>query len=229
MTAGANHSGGASRLSTQHLYEALKVISCCGPAGNWSIPAGCSARWALTAERFQFVSGMPKRRPPVRLYCTVCPPTRYAFVPMVIPPAVPRIIITKCLLASRPSYMYVYNPTWAKPRCSQPNSSAVETMSASSGSKGFCNVCSHANNEHNTYTCDVKGCRKKFKVCQTGSHVEWNVEEGVYVLCKACTLHPYSCHAHNICECVRLIWLDKRTSEVLGHGFVLAVPPLVCF
>lgn len=83
----------------------------------------------------------------------------------------------------------------------KPKSSVVETISASSGSKRFYNVYSHANNEHNTYTYDVKGCRKKFKVCQTGSHIELNVEEGAYVLYKACALHPYSCSnidAYNI-------------------------------
>ncbi|KAK4119393.1 hypothetical protein N657DRAFT_581818 [Parathielavia appendiculata] len=73
-------------------------------------------------------------------------------------------------------------------------------MSASSGVDGWCNVCSHANNEHNYYTCEAKGCRKKFKVCQTGSHQEWEIEAG-YVLCKWCRDHPYACSrvdAYNI-------------------------------
>lgn len=134
---------------------------------------------------------------PLRLYCTLCPPTRYACFPFVILEVIPRIIVYQVLVRQ---CMYT---TQLRQDCDahKPKSSVVETMSASSGSKGFCNVCSHANNEHNTYTCDVKGCRKKFKVCQTGSHMEWNAEDGAYVLCKACALHPYSCSnidAYNI-------------------------------
>ena len=66
-----------------------------------------------------------------------------------------------------------------------------EGMSASSGSKGVCGVCGHANNEHNSYTCEARGCRKKFKVCQTGSHQD--ARNGTYVLCKGCPDHPYEC------------------------------------
>jgi hypothetical protein len=74
-----------------------------------------------------------------------------------------------------------------------------EDMSASSGAKGVCTKCDHVNNEHNTYTCEAAGCRKKFKVCQTGSHT--GTISGTYVLCKACPDHPYSCSMvdiHNI-------------------------------
>jgi hypothetical protein len=47
--------------------------------------------------------------------------------------------------------------------------------------------------EHNSYVCEARGCRKRFKVCQTGSHTEWDVQEGAYVLCKWCPNHPYAC------------------------------------
>ncbi|KAH7008747.1 hypothetical protein EDB80DRAFT_447168 [Ilyonectria destructans] len=77
-------------------------------------------------------------------------------------------------------------------------------MSASSGAKGWCSICSHPNNEHNSYTCEARGCRKKFKVCQTGSHDEWGAQEGVYVLCKACPDHPYSCSYVDIMNILRL-------------------------
>ncbi|EFW13392.1 predicted protein [Coccidioides posadasii str. Silveira] len=53
---------------------------------------------------------------------------------------------------------------------------AVDRMSASSGVNGWCDVCRHPNNEHNYYTCTATGCRKKFKICQTGSHVEFNMD-----------------------------------------------------
>ncbi|KAL4927729.1 uncharacterized protein BDV17DRAFT_116521 [Aspergillus undulatus] len=66
-------------------------------------------------------------------------------------------------------------------------------MSASSGQSGFCDICSHANNEHNYYTCTAQGCRKRFKICQTGSHQEFNIAGNIYVLCKWCPDHPYSC------------------------------------
>jgi hypothetical protein len=75
-------------------------------------------------------------------------------------------------------------------------------MSASSGTKGFCSVCGHANNEHNSYTCEAKSCRKKFKVCQTGSHP--GETQGAYVLCKACPDHPYECSYVDITTIRRL-------------------------
>lgn len=36
-------------------------------------------------------------------------------------------------------------------------------MSASSGAKGVCSRCPHVNNEHNTYTCEAKGCKRNLK------------------------------------------------------------------
>ncbi|PYI02574.1 hypothetical protein BO78DRAFT_324704 [Aspergillus sclerotiicarbonarius CBS 121057] len=66
-------------------------------------------------------------------------------------------------------------------------------MSASSGRSGFCDICSHANNEHTFYACTARGCRNEFKICQTGSHQEFNVDGKVYVLCDWCLDHPYSC------------------------------------
>jgi hypothetical protein len=77
-----------------------------------------------------------------------------------------------------------------------------EDMSASSGAKGVCTKCDHVNNEHNTYTCEAAGCRKKFKVCQTGSHT--GTTSGTYVLCKACPDHPYSCSMVDIHHIKRL-------------------------
>ncbi|KAF2686240.1 hypothetical protein K458DRAFT_299050, partial [Lentithecium fluviatile CBS 122367] len=72
-----------------------------------------------------------------------------------------------------------------------------------SGAKGWCNVCNHANNEHNSYTREAKDCRKKFKACQTGSH-PGNAQEGAYVLCKACPDYPYSCSNVDIHSIKRL-------------------------
>jgi hypothetical protein len=77
-----------------------------------------------------------------------------------------------------------------------------EGMSASSGSKGVCSVCSHANNEHNSYTCEAQDCRKRFKVCQTGSHQD--AGNGAYVLCKGCPDHPYSCTMFDVQNIKRL-------------------------
>ncbi|KAH7115724.1 hypothetical protein EDB81DRAFT_919679 [Dactylonectria macrodidyma] len=57
-------------------------------------------------------------------------------------------------------------------------------MSASSGRNGWCDVCSHTNNEHNYYTCEARSYQKKFKVCQTGSHEEWGVSYSAYILYK---------------------------------------------
>ncbi|KAI0388308.1 hypothetical protein F5Y17DRAFT_453337 [Xylariaceae sp. FL0594] len=75
-------------------------------------------------------------------------------------------------------------------------------MSASSGASGFCKACNHTNNEHNYYTCEAQGCRKKFKVCQTGNHD--SVDSGAYVLCKACPEHRYSCSSVDIYNITRL-------------------------
>jgi hypothetical protein len=60
-------------------------------------------------------------------------------------------------------------------------------MSASSGLTGFCknSECKHANNEHNKFTCKEQGCRKQWKICQTGSHTTTK-----YAICAKCTAHP---------------------------------------
>jgi len=71
------------------------------------------------------------------------------------------------------------------------NAARIDEMSASSGASKFCSVCKHANNEHNYYTYEASKCRKKFKVCQRGSHD--GIASGAYVLCKACPDHPYEC------------------------------------
>ncbi|EZF23174.1 hypothetical protein H112_04073 [Trichophyton rubrum D6] len=52
-------------------------------------------------------------------------------------------------------------------------------MSASSGLKGFCDICSHANNEHRQYKCNACNQPKKWKICQQPSH-------GGYVVCVKC-------------------------------------------
>lgn len=75
-------------------------------------------------------------------------------------------------------------------------------MSASSGMKGWCDVCGHHNNEHNYHTCEAAQCRKKFKVCQVGDHE--GTENGEYVLCKWCPDHPYECSMVDIMEIPRL-------------------------
>lgn len=70
-------------------------------------------------------------------------------------------------------------------------------MSASSGLKGFCEVCEHANNEHRKWKCTAKGCKKKWMVCQTGAgHQEWGMKGGnatEYVVCVRCDDHLYNC------------------------------------
>ncbi|KAL4990931.1 hypothetical protein BDW68DRAFT_185413 [Aspergillus falconensis] len=66
-------------------------------------------------------------------------------------------------------------------------------MSASSGQSRFCSICSHANSDHNHYTYTAGGCRKCFKICQTGSHEGLNITGNIYVLCGWCLDHPYSC------------------------------------
>lgn len=45
--------------------------------------------------------------------------------------------------------------------------------------------CKHANNEHNKYKCKETGCRKRWKICQTGSHstTKW-------ATCAKCEDHP---------------------------------------
>nr|KMM71103.1 hypothetical protein CPAG_07410 [Coccidioides posadasii RMSCC 3488] len=82
-------------------------------------------------------------------------------------------------------------------------SNLFSRMSASSGVNGWCDVCRHPNNEHNYYTCTATGCRKKFKICQTGSHVEFNITGHEYVLCKWCPNHPYS-SPYNVTDMPRL-------------------------
>jgi hypothetical protein len=59
-------------------------------------------------------------------------------------------------------------------------------MTASSGLTGFCEVCGHHNNEHNRYTCSVKGCSKKWKICQSTAH------QLGYVVCAKCGHHPHN-------------------------------------
>ena len=64
-------------------------------------------------------------------------------------------------------------------------------MMASSGQTGACknSLCKHFNNEHNTYKCKAKGCRKRWKICQTGVH-DTVPESGKYVICGKCHDHP---------------------------------------
>lgn len=61
-------------------------------------------------------------------------------------------------------------------------------MTASSGQTGTCNNknCGHWNNEHNRYTCKEQGCRKQWKICQTGDHGF----TGKYAICSKCSDHP---------------------------------------
>ncbi|KAG4412785.1 hypothetical protein IFR04_014076 [Cadophora malorum] len=75
--------------------------------------------------------------------------------------------------------------------------SARLPQSASSGRPGWCQVCSHQNNEHNFYQCEawVGGGRKKkggskatrcpneFSICQSPAH------DG-YTVCGKCHDHP---------------------------------------
>ncbi|QSS56810.1 hypothetical protein I7I53_05124 [Histoplasma capsulatum var. duboisii H88] len=76
-------------------------------------------------------------------------------------------------------------------------------MSASSGVSGWCDFCQHLNNEHTYYTGTATGCRKKFKICQTGSHAEFGITGHEYVLCKWCPNHPYS-SPYNVTDMPRL-------------------------
>jgi hypothetical protein len=78
-------------------------------------------------------------------------------------------------------------------------------MSASSGRKGTCDACKHQNNEPNFYYCTVKKCENVFKICQTGSHTEVGVAHKDYVLCAACSDHPYSC-SYDVTDMTRLCW-----------------------
>jgi hypothetical protein len=65
----------------------------------------------------------------------------------------------------------------------------------SSGSKGFCTVCNHANDVHHNVTCIARGCRKKIKVC--GSlchgivHQDGSTDDNYsgYVVCRPCPEH----------------------------------------
>ena len=52
-------------------------------------------------------------------------------------------------------------------------------MSASSGLKGFCDVCSHANNEHRRYKCNACQQPKKWKIYQQPAH-------SAHVVCVKC-------------------------------------------
>ncbi|KAG9233270.1 hypothetical protein DL98DRAFT_522200 [Cadophora sp. DSE1049] len=65
-------------------------------------------------------------------------------------------------------------------------------MTASSGASGFCanSSCSHANNEHNYFTCKAHKCRVKWKICQTMSHDTGLTTSTKYAICKKCTAHP---------------------------------------
>ena len=60
-------------------------------------------------------------------------------------------------------------------------------MTTSSGLPGSCknSKCKHLNNEHNTYKCREHGCRRQWKICQTGSH-----ETTFYAICAKCHDHP---------------------------------------
>ena len=74
-------------------------------------------------------------------------------------------------------------------------------MSASSGLKGECVVCKHMNNEHNEYKCTVKGCKKKWRLCQAGGHQEFGEDSDFkYVICVKCDSHPYNCDYGDVSE-----------------------------
>ena len=65
---------------------------------------------------------------------------------------------------------------------------ADQRMTASSGQTGTCRNkhCKHYNNEHNTLNCLAPGCKKTWKVCQTGDHGG----DGGYAWCRTCEDHP---------------------------------------
>ncbi|KGO71383.1 hypothetical protein PITC_021520 [Penicillium italicum] len=61
-------------------------------------------------------------------------------------------------------------------------------MTASSGQAGSCRnaKCNHWNDAHNRYTCKEAGCRKQWKICQTGDHGI----SGKWAICSKCEAHP---------------------------------------
>ncbi|KAL7265842.1 hypothetical protein RUND412_011631, partial [Rhizina undulata] len=60
-------------------------------------------------------------------------------------------------------------------------------MSASSGVRGFCQACNHANNEHNYRQCEAPGCTKRWKLCQVTTGCEQ--PDRSRKICKRCPIH----------------------------------------
>ncbi|PYI06445.1 hypothetical protein BO78DRAFT_114906 [Aspergillus sclerotiicarbonarius CBS 121057] len=63
-------------------------------------------------------------------------------------------------------------------------------MSASSGLRGTCDVCLHANNEHNTAPCPVPRCKNRWKQCQVTGGCFKRSNNWSRRMCYACKAHP---------------------------------------
>ncbi|KAH7129669.1 hypothetical protein B0J13DRAFT_563173 [Dactylonectria estremocensis] len=76
-------------------------------------------------------------------------------------------------------------------------------MSASSGLRGTCSVCSHMYNEHNRYRCTGRDkkkvdkkkhqwvqCTARWYVCQQGNHAFMGDRKNAYLVCHDCKSHP---------------------------------------
>ncbi|PYI00193.1 hypothetical protein BO71DRAFT_312349 [Aspergillus ellipticus CBS 707.79] len=63
-------------------------------------------------------------------------------------------------------------------------------MSASSGLRGQCDVCLHANNSHTTAPCPANRCRNRWKRCQVTGGCFRASNNWTYRMCYGCKDHP---------------------------------------